>query len=120
MWQVDRFYFNSPGYYHLHRKIPFYDAFSQRGMSMDAETILASVSHVVSGDPDLAIPGFTVEKEFGDIRIWRRGEARASIPRWEAYAPVVATDLGEIMRQIDPDAPAPPDNMGIRFVAEGE
>ena len=120
VWQVDRFYFNSPGYYYLHRKIPFYDAFSRRGMNMDAETIVASVSHVVSADPNLVIPGFTVEKEFGGIRIWRRGEAQAPIPRWEVYAPVVATDLEQVMRQIDPDAPAPPDNMGIRFVAEGE
>ena len=30
VWQVDRPYFNLPGYYYLHREIPFYDAFSGR------------------------------------------------------------------------------------------
>ena len=119
VWQVDRFYFNLPGYYYLHRRIPFYDAHAERGLGRDVETMMASVSHIVSAAPDLAIPGWMVEKEFGDIRIWRRGDTGASIPRWEAYAPIV-TGVERIMRQIDPDAPVPPEHMGIRFVAEGE
>ena len=33
VWQVDRPYFQLPGYYYLHRSIPFYDAFTGRWSS---------------------------------------------------------------------------------------
>ena len=39
VWQADRPYFNLPGYYYLHREIPFYDAFSGRVINKDMETI---------------------------------------------------------------------------------
>ena len=58
VWQVDRLYHDTPGYYHLHRKIPFYDWRTGRGNDLhkDAETLRTSVSHIVSQDPNLAFP----------------------------------------------------------------
>ena len=118
VWQVDRPYYNLPGYYYLHREIPFYDAYSGRAINEDMETISASVSHIVSGDTNLAIPGYTVEKKFGDIQIWRRDENDAPIRRWEVYNPIIVGGLDQIMAQVNPNAPTPPPNMGIRFTAE--
>ncbi|MXZ11198.1 MAG: hypothetical protein F4Y79_17370 [Gemmatimonadetes bacterium] len=118
VWQVDRPYFNLPGYYYLHREIPFYDAFSGRVINKDMETIRASVSHIVSENADLTIPGYTVEKQFGDVQIWRRDENDAPVRHWEGYNPIVVGGLDQIMTRINPNAPKPPPDLGIRFVAE--
>ncbi len=114
VWQVDRPYYNLPGYYYLHREIPFYDAYSGRVINKDMETISASVSHIVSGDTNLAIPGYTVEKKFGDVQIWRRDEKEAPVRQWEAYNPIIG-GVEQIMKQVDPNAPEPPANMGIKW-----
>ena len=118
VWQVDRPYFNLPGYYYLHREIPFYDAFSGRVINKDMETIRASVSHIVSENTSLAIPGYTVEKKFGDVQIWRRDENDAPVRQWEVYNPIIIGGLDQVMKRINPNAPKPPDNSGIRFTAE--
>ena len=117
VWQADRPYYNLPGYYYLHRKIPFYDAYSGRVINKDMETIRASVSHIVSGDINLTIPGYTVEKNFGDVQIWRRDENEAPIRQWEVYNPIIG-GVEQIMKHVDPNAPTPPPNMGIRFTTE--
>ena len=114
VWQVDRFYYNLPGYYYLHREIPFYDAYSGRVINKDMETISASVSHIVSADTSLAIPGYTVEKKFGDVQVWRRDENEAPVRQWEVYNPIIG-GVEQIMKQVDPNAPEPPDNMGIKW-----
>ncbi len=125
VWQVDRAYFDLPGYYHLHRAIPFYDAntgyrsFSDDGR-LDLETIMASVSHIVSADPATSIPGYSVERTFGPIRVLRRDGRETRIRPWEEYAPTITGGVfTDLMRQLYPDAPAPPPNSGIRFVDEG-
>ena len=118
VWQVDRPYYNLPGYYYLHREIPFYDAFSGRVINKDMETIRASVSHIVSENANLTIPGYTVEKQFGDVQIWRRDENDAPIRQWAGYNPIVVGGLDQVMKRINPNAPEPPDNSGIRFVNE--
>ncbi len=117
VWQADRPYYNLPGYYYLHREIPFYDAYSGRVINKDMETISASVSHIVSGDINLTIPGYTVEKNFGDVQIWRRDENEAPIRQWEVYNPIIG-GVEQIMTRVDPNAPTPPPNMGIRFTTE--
>ena len=114
VWQVDRPYYNLPGYYYLHREIPFYDAFSGRAINKDMETIAASVSHIVSGNPNLAIPGYTVERRFGDVQVWRREENDAPIRQWETYNPIIG-GVEQVMKRVDPNAPTPPDNMGIKW-----
>ena len=119
VWQVDRPYYNTPGYYYLHRQVPFYDAFTGSGINRSLATVAASVSHLVSGDTAAAAPGYSLEREFGGVRILRR-DAGEPVRRWREYAPVVADRLvHDIMRQVDPDAPAPPANAGIRFARPG-
>ena len=116
VWQLDRVYSSLPGYYYLHRAIPLYDAFTGRGINQDLATVSASVSHLVSADPDLTVPGYSLERVFGDIRILRRDATEPPVRQWQEHTPVIVFDIVQrIMPQIDADAPAPPANAGIRF-----
>ena len=122
VWHVDRHYHSLPGYYYLHRKIPFYDVATGHGnhLHRDLDSIRTSASHLVSGDPDVAVPGYTLEKAFGGIRILRREEDEPPIRRWREFTPTIAGGLDtRLMRRIDPGAPSPPANFGIRFAAPG-
>ena len=121
VWQVDRPYFNLPGYYYLHRAIPFYDAntghliFANQER-IELEAIVTSVSHIASADPATSIPGYSVEKTFGTIRILRRDADEPAIRPWQEYAPTITGGtFTKLMRQLYPDAPTPPTNSGIRF-----
>ena len=117
VWQVDRPYFNLPGYYYLHRSIPFYDALTGRAISRDVGTLSASVSHLVSADPRLTVPGYSLERDFGGMRVLRRDASEPVIRPWQEHSPVIVDDLVQrIMRRVDPNAPNPPANAGIRFV----
>ncbi len=118
VWQVDRRYYNLPGYYYLHREIPFYDVSSGREINKGLEITAASVSHIVAADTSLAIPGYTVERRFGNVQIWRRDENESPVRQWEVYNPIIVDVLEQVMKQVDPNAPEPPPNRGIRFVAE--
>ena len=121
VWQVDRPYYNLPGYYYLHRVIPFYDANTGRLIFGDRkktklEAILSSVTHIVSGDPAISVPGYSVEKTFGNIRILRRDADDQAIRSWQEYAPIITGGtFTKLMRQLYPHAPTPPQNWGIRF-----
>ena len=117
VWHADRPYFNLPGYYYLHHKIPFYDFSTGRMINTGLETTVASVSHIVAENPAIVIPDYTVVKQFGDIRIWRRDENDVPIRQWEVYNPIIG-GVEQIMKRVNPNAPDPPDNMGIRFVAK--
>ena len=124
VWQVDRPYYNLPGYYYLHQVIPFYDANTGRLIFGDQkktalESILASVSHIVSGNPTTSFPGYSVEKTFGNTRILRRNADEPAIRLWQEYAPTVTGgSIRRLMRQLFPDAPTPPSNSGVRFADE--
>ena len=120
VWHVDRPYYDLPGYYYLHRKIPFYDlaAGSANRLHEDLRTVRASVSHVVSDDPGVSVPGYALEQEFGGVRILRREAGEPPIRRWRGFTPTVTAEIDRrLMRQIDPDAPSPPADLGIRFAA---
>ncbi len=121
VWHVDRAYFDLPGYYYLHRKIPFYDAATgpNSNIQKDVATLHASVSHLVSEAPNLAAPGYVVEKAFGDLRILRRAENASPVRQWQNFTPTLTGDLADqIMRRMGPDVPSPPVNNNIRFVAQ--
>ena len=116
VWQTDRAHYNLPGYYYLHRAIPFYDTVTVDSIRRGGPELTATVSHIVSADPDLAVPGYSVEREFGAVRILRRDESEPPVRRWQAYAPVLVDELTiRIMRRVDPHAPPAPANAGIRF-----
>ena len=124
VWHEDRAYHDTPGYYYLHRAIPFYDANTGRhlfldGREVDMRMIRASVSHVVTADPGTVLPGYSVERTFGDIRILRRDGEETGVRRWREYAPTIDDGVFTgVMRRLYPDAPVPPPNSGIRFVDE--
>ncbi len=124
VWQVDRPYFNLPGYYYLHRTIPFYDSNTGRLIFADqekteVEAIAASVSHIVSADPATFVPGYSVEKTFGTIRILSRDADELAIRRWQEYAPTITDDaFTKLVHKLYPDAPTLPPNSGIRFADE--
>ena len=124
VWQVDRPYFNLPGYYYLHRTIPFYDANTGRLIFADEkktelEAIVASISHIASADPATSVPGYSVEKTFGTIRILRRDANEPAIRPWQEYAPTITGGtFTKLMRKLYPDAPTPLINSGIRFADE--
>ena len=117
VWQVDRRYFNLPAYYYLHKDIPFYDTFTGKGLKGNLETVSTWVSHIVSAEPGFSVPGYSLEQEFGQVRILRRDENESPVPPWMDHAPVIVTNLDKrIMRRIDPGGPSPPANFGVRFV----
>ena len=117
VWQVDRVYSSTPGYYYLHRAVPLYDAYVGRDIvNRDLATIMASASHLVSSDPDLTVPGYSLEREFGDVRILRRDAAGPQVRQWREHAPVIVFDVvHRAMAVIDDQAPPVPPNAGIRF-----
>ena len=117
VWQADLGYSSTPGYYYLHRAVPLYDGYVGRGLvNRGVATVSATVSHVVSRSPDLAVPGYSLEREFGEVRILRRDATQPPVRRWGEYAPVIVFDfVQEAMARINPHVPAPPANAGIRF-----
>ncbi len=119
VWHIDRHYHALPGYYYLHREIPLYDATTGATLvGADMPTVLASVSHILSADPGLSAPGYAEERTFGDIRVLRRLENDASVRRWREFTPTVTERSADrIMPRLYPDAPPPPPDFGIRFVA---
>ncbi len=112
---VHRQYHGTPGYYHLHRKIPFYDRDTLGLVGKNLPEFSASVSHVVSERPDLVLPGYSVEKAFGNIRIWRRENNDAPVRRWRSHTPIIDSHHTRVLRRLSPDAPAVPPDSGIRF-----
>ena len=116
VWHVDRYYADLPGYYYLHSKIPFYDSFSGEAIFKNMETIFSSVTHIVSENPRISPPGYSLEREFGNVRILRRDRDEPEVRKWERYNPVIVTDsLRIVMKHLYPETPSPPANSGIRF-----
>ena len=116
VWQVDRRYYSLPAYYYLHRDIPFYDASTGRGLRGNLEGVSSRVSHIVSAHPGFSVPGYSLEREFGQIRILRRDKNEPPVRPWLDHAPVVVTNLDKrIMRRVDPGGPSPPADYGIRL-----
>ena len=115
---------NLPGYYYLHREVPFYDAHTGRLIfadrdAIELDAIVASVSHIVSADPATSVPGYSLEKTFGAIRILRRDADEPAVRAWREYVPTVTGDVfTQLVRKLYPDAPAPPPDAGIRFADE--
>ncbi len=119
VWHIDRHYHALPGYYYLHRKIPLYDATTGASLvGTDIPMVLASISHILTADPGLSAPGYAEERTFGALRLLRRLENHAPVRRWQAFTPTVTeASADRIMPRLYPDAPSPPADFGIRFVA---
>ena len=117
VWQPDRPHWQLPGYYYLHRALPFYDGQMRSVIERSGVDVTALASHLVTGEPTLPVSGYSVERTFGTVRIYRRDVDAPLVRRWQEYAPVLISDINDtIMRRIDPQAPTPPANAGIRLI----
>lgn len=115
VWQVDRPYYNTPGYYYLHRQVPFYDTFTGRDLLRNVP-LRETVTHLVSDDPGLAVTGYALARQFGPVRVLARDEADRAVRNWQEYAPIIADEFtAGIIRRFDPKAPSPPKGSDIRF-----
>ena len=115
VWHADRPYFSLPGYYYLHRKIPFYDE-STGGALKNERMAAVRVSHIVSSDPGFSIAGYSLEREFPGVRVLRRDRDAPPVRGWLEYAPTIVGEPFEgIMARMNPHAPVPPANAGIRL-----
>ena len=116
VWQLDRRHIQLPGYYYLHRAIPFYDAQMRSVIERSGSDVTALASHLVTEKPTLSVSGYSVERTFGTVRVLRRDVDAPPVRRWQEYSPVLVDDLKVgIMRRIDPQAPLPPANWNIRL-----
>ena len=120
VWAPGRHYFSLPGYYYLHRRIPFYDASTGRdnNLHQDMEALQASVSHLVTDDPLLEVPGYSVKKAFGAVRILRRERNEAPVRQWRSFTPMPIAGfefIQEIIQATNPNAPSPPPDSRISF-----
>ena len=117
VWQLDRPHIQLPGYYYLHRTIPFYDTSMRSFIKRSGADLTALASHLVTEKPTLSVSGYSVERTFGTVRILHRdADVPPPVRRWQEYKPVLVDDIKvAIMRRIDPQAPLPPANAGIRF-----
>ena len=100
VWQVDRAYHGLPGYYYLHRRIPLYDAFTGYGVSHDLATLSASVSHLLVADPAVAVAGYSLEREFGGVRILRRDAGGPPVRQWREYTLTPAGSVTVAMERV--------------------
>ena len=118
VWQLDRPHIQLPGYYYLHRAIPFYDTLMRSVIERSGADVTALVSHLVTGEATAPVSGYSVERTFGTVRVFRRNVDAPPVRRWqEGYAPVLIDDLSvKLMHRIDPQAPLPPANAGIRLI----
>ncbi|MDE0054027.1 MAG: hypothetical protein OXT64_07200 [Gammaproteobacteria bacterium] len=117
VWQVDRSYLTTPGYYHLHRDIPLYDYHTGRQFVSAAPAVM--VTHIVTADPDAHFPDFSEERRFGAIRILST-RTDTPVPHWRQHVPVLITaGQYKLLRKTDPRTPFRPVDYGILFEPRG-
>ena len=70
----------------------------------------------MSADPNLTVPGYSLERDFRGLRILGRDATEPPVRQWRQYTPVIVFDIVQrIMPQIDADVATPPANAGIGF-----
>ena len=118
----ERSYINTPGYYYLHRKVPLYVGGTFFLLFADSnrtplEAITSSVTHIVTADAAMSVPGYSLERSFGYLRILSRDADSPAVRQWADYTPTFDTGIfGQIARQLYRNPPPFPANAGVRFV----
>ena len=98
VWQLDRPHWQLPGYYYLHRAVPFYDTWMRSFIERSGVDVTALASHLVTENPTLSVSGYSVERTFGTVRILRRDVDAPPVRRWLEYAPVAGVRAGADLR----------------------
>ena len=97
LWVPDRSHAVLPGYYYLHRAVPFYDAGLCRAFSLCPNVDPPRfVTHVLTSDSSFALAGFRHVRSFGSIRLLTVIDPSDRVERWRSYAPVILwpSDVG--------------------------
>ncbi len=116
VWHLGRPYWQTPGYYYLHRNIPFYAAQTKDILFADTATLHDSVSHIVTRAQGRSFPGYSLEKAFGPLRIMRRDRNDIAVRTWHSHTPILVHEYYlRILHRIDRLLPVPPARAGIRF-----
>lgn len=116
VWHLGRSYLNTPGYFYLHRRIPFYDLRAGRDLIPDMAALRATISHIVADNPNTSVPGYSLERAFGPLRVLRRDENERPVRQWHGHSPIIVYQNERyVLPRIDPDAPLPPEKWGIRY-----
>lgn len=89
VWHRDRKDYSLPGYYHLHRAIPWYDADrgDWLGLEESSTRLRAHVSHVVTSDPRYAVRGYEERTRIGPYRVLARVGEGPPVHRWTSHRP---------------------------------
>ena len=92
------------------------DIAEKRSQAIDGEKEAESVAGILNALPFQGPLYRAWSNESGAVRVLRRNASEPPVRRWQAYGAVLVDELtARIMRRIDPHAPAPPANTGIRF-----
>ena len=119
LWHLDRLYVGSPGYYWLHRSVPYYDAATgPANRLMDRELLTSRVSHILfSSTAVAAVEGFADVAHFGKYRVLRRLEPRPAAAWQSSVVYQVSPEDDRRVRSVWPGAPLPPlSSAGIRLI----
>ena len=81
VWHRDAGYTSLPGYYRLHRPIPWYDELRGRWLRLE-EGARAYATHIVTAEPDFAWEGWTEAARHGSYRVLERSGGGGSVERW--------------------------------------
>ena len=111
VWYRDRSYASLPGYYFLHRAVPFYDvgATTICRFELYPQRLRTAVSHILTHQPDYHPPGFVESTRYGALRVLRRVSLTPDVLPWAAHTPSAVWLFGSwLVRTILPDAPLPP------------
>ena len=122
VWHRDRHDYSLPGYYHLHRAIPWYDATrgGWLGLEESSTRLHAYATHVVTSDPRYAVRGYEERTQIGPYRVLARVGEGPPVRRWASYRPNNADSwhLARLLRAVVPHASPVPPCGGIAFEAE--
>ncbi len=118
VWHSNEYYSSTPGYYYLHRKVPFYDHTIGDLIGTKLTDLQASVSHIVSTSTPSIPPGYSLVKTFGAIHILQRDPDAPPARQWQEYVPhSVNPNVTTVLHQFGISKRNPPPNKGIRFIS---
>lgn len=91
---VTRTYFNTPGYYYLHKRIPFYDNYTIRYATAKTKQPPENLfTHLLTPPATKLAPEAEVLGEYGDIVLYRNPDKNPDLPLWQDYSVMLADNI---------------------------
>ena len=124
IWHRDRLAVTLPGWYHLHREVPWYDRRQgqARRLGDGGAWTAQHVTHVVTSDPRWTLRGYAEVERIGRYRILERVWDAPPVKRWTHYRPNMADSWPEtrLLEEIVPEAGPVPPCQGIDIMGEDD